>query len=108
MTAAEADADGRLLDPREMAAWGRYWYTDELPAWTPVAELGQEMRPAYEAAAGTTGEHREVAEAYFQACARAVASPEVGKAVDLFVRDLRFRLTVTHPDDGREFYPPSE
>lgn len=108
LTAAEADADAALLDPREMAAWDRHAMSDRLPAWALVEALEWEMRAAYESAAQTAGDHKVVAEAYFRACAAAAANPEVAAALDLFERDPRFRVTITHPDNNREFYPPGQ
>jgi hypothetical protein len=99
LTAADVAADPALADPTEMAAWQRYRFSDGLAAWVPVAALGREMRAGYEAAP----DHAAVAEAFMRACAGALARPEVLAAVELLERVAGFRLTVTHPDDGREF-----
>jgi hypothetical protein len=104
LTASEADADSLLADPSEMAAWQHFQCAAGLPAWGPAADLGREMRAAYTAAA----DRRATVDQYLRACAAAMANPEVAAAVELLDRDRRFRVSVAHPDDGREFYPPSE
>ena len=58
------------------------------------------MRAAYEAA----DDRRAVAEAFLRACAVAMTSLDVAAAVELLVRGGDFRISVAHPDDGREFF----
>jgi hypothetical protein len=102
LTAAEADADGLLADPAEMAAWRHYDFSAGLASWQPAAPLGRSMRAAYEAAA----DRRAAAEAFFRACAEAVACPEAVAALGSLQRRGDFRISVACPDDGREFFPP--
>jgi hypothetical protein len=104
LTADEAAADESLLGPEEMAAWRHYRFSDGADSWRPVADLGREMRAAYEAA----DDRAAAAESYLLACARAVAASEVGAAITRLECDPRFRISVPHPDDGREFYTPTE
>jgi hypothetical protein len=103
LTASEVDADPMLADPAEMAAWRHFHSSDGKPGWDAVAELGQEMRAAYSASPVRC----ETATAYLKACAVAMASSGVLSAIEAFDRDPRFRISVAHPDDGREFYPPA-
>lgn len=103
LTAAEVAADPLLADPTEMAAWRHYSFSDRLVAWQPVAALGQEMQSAYGAAVNRAA----VAEAFMASCASAATRPEVTAAVKKLVKAVGFRITITHPDDGREFVPGS-
>jgi hypothetical protein len=82
-----------------MAAWQYYNLNDGLEAWRPALQLGEVMRAVYEAAT----DHKSAADAFFRACAFAAASAEVVAALGRFHRDARFRVSVTHPDDNREF-----
>jgi hypothetical protein len=104
LTATELDADPALLEPREVAAWRYYNFSGGVASWTATAELGRRMAEAYYAA--DDGTRAATAESFMRACALAVASPQVGAALDSFARDQRFRLRVAHPDSGREFWPP--
>jgi hypothetical protein len=51
-------------------------------------------------------DRKAVADAFLTACALAVGRAEPTEAIQLLNRDPRFRISVAHPDDGREFYPP--
>jgi hypothetical protein len=99
LTADEAIKDGTLADPSEMAAW-HYGFSEGLASWRPAAPLGSLMRAAYEAA----DDRRAVAEAFLRACAVAMTSPDVAAALESLVRVGDFRISVAHPDDGREFF----
>lgn len=105
LTATAFDADPALAGPGEQAAWPHYDFAAGLPPWGPAAELGRRMADAYNAA-GATG-RPAVAEAFLRACTAAIASPEVQQALAALPRDPRFRVSVAHPDDGRQFWPPS-
>jgi hypothetical protein len=100
LTADETTRDGMLADPSEMASWRHYRFSEGLASWRPAAPLGCLMRAAYEAA----NDRRAVAEAFLRACAVAMTSPEVAAAVESLVRAGDFRISVAHPDDGREFF----
>ena len=104
LTAAEAEADNRLADPSEMAAWQFYELSAGLPSWQPAALLGRSMQAAYASAP----DRRDTAEGYFRACAEALASPDVAGVVGSLARADEFRMSVAHPDDGREFFPPMD
>jgi hypothetical protein len=104
LTAEEADADELLMNPAEMAAWRYYHFTEGRASWSPAAALGREMREAYEAAS----DRQAAAEEFFRGCAVALTRPEAAAAIERLERDRRFRISVAHPDDGREFYPPGE
>jgi hypothetical protein len=104
LTAEELDADPVLMQPGEQAAWPRYDFAAELPAWELASDLGRQMADAYQAA-GEAARPATV-EAYIRACAAAVASPQVQEALGALRRDPRFRISVAHPDDGRQFWPP--
>ncbi len=104
LTAEELDADPVLLEPGEVAAWRHYNFTAGLTSWDAAAELGAQMAEAYQAA--RDGGRAATADAFLRACAVAVASPQVAKALESLERDPRFRVSVKHPDDCREFWPP--
>ena len=99
LTADEAATDPELNDPAEMAAWRHYDFASGLAAGRALIPLGAEMRSAYYEA----GDRPATAEAYLRACVSAAASPTVAAALDQFKRADGFRLSVTHPDSGREF-----
>lgn len=99
LTSAELGRDALLNDPSEMAAWQHHDFSNPFPAWQPVRRLGEEMQGAYE----NSSNRPAVAENYFQACARAVTSSEVRSAIELLPRAGAFRVSVSHPDSGREF-----
>jgi hypothetical protein len=98
LTAEEVVGDPLLSDPAEMAAWHHYNFAAGLPSWQAAVELGREMRAGYEAS-----ERPAAANAFLGACAAAVSSREVGAALALLRRTSDFRLSVPHPDDGRDF-----
>lgn len=102
LTAAEVDADAQLADPAEMAAWRYYDFSAGLASWQPAALLGRFMQAAYESAS----DRQATAESFLRACAGAVASPLVVAAVRSLERTGNFRISVTDPDNGREFFPP--
>jgi hypothetical protein len=100
LTTAEAETDPLLADPAEMAAWRYYDFARDLPCWQSVAQLGAEMRAAYDA-----GERPAVAIAFLRACTAAVLSPQAGAALRRLSQARGFRLSVAHPDNGQEFVP---
>ena len=103
LTAEEMNADSALKNPAEMAAWRFYNFATDLAAWGPAQILERQMSKAYYA--DSDGDHSAIADAFFRACAAAAATPEVVAAIGLLNRDARFRISVLHPDDKREFYP---
>jgi hypothetical protein len=98
LTASEVAQNPALADPAEMAAWRHYDFSQELTAWQSAAVLASEMKDAYYA-----GDRPNVADAFMAACADALSSPQVAEALELLGRSNDFRLSVAHPDDGREF-----
>jgi hypothetical protein len=102
LTSEEANADSALMDPSEGAAWRCFNFADELAAWKPAEVLRKQMSAAYYA--DKEADRRAIADGFFRACANAAASPEVAEALELYNRDSRFRISVSHPDDRREFY----
>lgn len=105
LTAGELDADPALADPREQASWTHFDFAADLTSWAAAEELCSRMREAYYAATGDET-HGATAEAFMRACADAVASPQARAAIELLNRDPRFRISVAHPDTGREFWSP--
>src|SRR5262245_13943550 len=69
LTAKEFEEEPSLADAREMAAWRFYDFTSDLSCSHPG--LGSRMRELYET---ERGEKAKVADAFFVACAEAVAS----------------------------------
>ena len=102
LTAKELNEEPALIDQAEMAAWRYYNFAFDLAAWKSTKDLVREMADAYNAASDTDRE--VISDAFFKACAAAVASAEVTEAVSQLRRDVRFRVSVSHPDDGREFF----
>ncbi len=98
LTAKEVAAGRALDDPAEMAAWRLFDFARNFGSWQVVSALGKEMKSAYE-----SGDRPEVVEAFLRACATAVTSYPVTKALESFMLVDGFRLSVAHPDNGREF-----
>jgi len=106
LTAAEMDADPALLDPREVASWRFYNFSEGVAWWAATAELRERMSQTYYAAEEKS--RAATAEAFLRACAKAAAVPQVEAALSSLPRDPRFRVRVAHPDSGREFGAPVE
>lgn len=98
LTVKEIAADRALDDPAEMAAWRFFDFARDFDSWQVASELGQEMKSAYD-----SGDRPVVVEAFFRACAAAIKSNAVAKGLEGFIRIDGFRLSVAHPDNGREF-----
>lgn len=100
LTLKEVAADSSSNDPAAMAAWRLFDFACDFDSWKQVAELGEVMKSAY-----YSGDCSTVAEAYFMACAVAISSDIVAEALASFTLADGFRLSVAHPDNGREFVP---
>jgi hypothetical protein len=98
LTAKEVAADKALDDPAEMAAWRFFDFACDFDSWRVAGVLAQEMKSAY-----YSGDRPAVVEAFFSACAAAITSDAVGGALESFTRVDGFRLSVAHPDNGREY-----
>jgi hypothetical protein len=92
-----------LAEVAEMAAWKYYDFGADLPCRHSACEIGSRMRTEYEEA----GEHRStVATQFFEICAKAVASKQVQDALFTYHLAEKFKITISHPDTGEEYYPP--
>jgi hypothetical protein len=98
LTAKEVTSDKALDDPAEMAAWRFFDFARDFDSWQVTTVLAQEMKSAY-----YSRDRPEVVEAFFRACAAAITSDAVAEALEGFTRVDGFRLSVAHPDNGREF-----
>lgn len=103
LTAEEVAADASLADPRATMDWLHGELAEEVEAWERTTPLAHEMRSAYDG----SPDRPAAAVAFLRACARAAATPAVTEAVGLLPRSDEFRVSVPHPDDGREFFPPA-
>jgi hypothetical protein len=102
LTASEVEESPFLAEVEEMAAWKFYNFASTLSCSRP--ELGLRMRELYEQA----GDDRaKVAEQFFVACAAAVASKPVQDMLSTYKLSKNFKITVPHPDSGKEYYPPA-
>jgi hypothetical protein len=104
LTADELNSDPVLMEPGEMAAWFHYNVGVGLRSRDAVVVLGWEMSAIYNRA--PESDKAGVAEAFMQACAEAAGHPDVRAALGSVGLDPRFRITVDHADDGRDFYSP--
>jgi hypothetical protein len=104
LTAGELDSDPVLTEPGEMAAWFHYNVGVGLRSRYAVVELAWEMSAIYNGAAES--DKAGVAEVFMRACAEAAGHPDVRAALWSVGLDPRFRITVDHAGDGRDFYPP--
>ena len=102
LTAEELAEDARLADPRTTMDWQHGELTEEVESWGLTTPLAQEMRAAYYSSPDCPA----TALAFLRACATAAATFTVAEAVSLLKRAGGFRISVPHPDDGREFFPP--
>jgi hypothetical protein len=100
LTAKEIAADRAFDDPAEMAAWRFFDFARDFESWEAATALGQEMKSVY-----YSGDRPAVVEAFLGACAAAITSDVVVEALDGIARVDGFRLSVAHPDNGREFVP---
>ena len=103
LTSEEVAADPMLIEPAEMAAWKHYNFAVNLVAWVPGESLARKMADIYRVAPAR--DRGTIVDAFIRACADAAASRAVSEVLDSFNRDSQFRVSVSHPDDGREFYP---
>ncbi|WP_020476142.1 hypothetical protein [Zavarzinella formosa] len=101
LTAEELAQDASLADPRMTMDWRYGEFTEEVAAWRPTTPLAQEMRATYDGSSDCPA----TALAFLRASARAVATDTVAEAVSLLKRVGGFRISVPHPDNGREFFP---
>ena len=103
LTHAELKDAPFLSEAAEMAAWKYYDFGAGLACWYSASEIGSIMRTAYEKA----GDIRStVATQFLQACAEAVASKPVQDVLFTYRLAEKFKITISHPDTGEEFYPP--
>ena len=103
LTAKEFAEDARLADPRTTMDWQHGEFTEEVEAWKLTTPLAQQMRAAYNGSPDQPATPIE----FLRACAGAMATAKVAEAVGLLDRADGLRISVPHPDDRREFFPPS-
>jgi hypothetical protein len=103
LTHAELQDASFLAEAAEMAAWKYYDFGAELACWRSAPELGSRMRTAYEEAGN---DRSTVVTQFLQACAEAVASKQVQDVLSTYRLAEKFRITISHPDTGEEYYPP--
>ncbi len=92
LTRAESEADPALRASEEMAAWENFGFSESLECWKPVEDLARTMQDAYT----ESNDPPSVAQAYFEACARALKVA--------FPAPCSFQVLLSHPDTGEEFY----
>lgn len=102
LTSDELAEDASLADPERTMDWQYGEFTEEVAAWGMTTPLAQAMRAAYYGSSDCPA----AALAFLRACARAAATATVAEAVGLLERADGFRISVPHPDDRREFFPP--
>jgi hypothetical protein len=102
LTAEEFAEEANLAGPMKIMDWQHGEFTEEVEAWGPTTPLAQEMRATYYSSSDCPA----AALAFLRACARAAATSTVTEAVSLLKRADGFRISVPHPDDRREFFPP--
>lgn len=100
LTQDALDADPELADPAEMAAWDLYDCGESVKAWTASAGLAADMKTAYDEA----DDPADVADRFLNACAHALKSQVVQKALSGLQTSDGFRITVTHPDTDHEYF----
>ena len=102
LTADDVKDDPLLDDPEEMAAWPRFGFAAEIPAWREASALAKEMAARYAAAP----DQRAVASEIFRETAGALSSAIAGGALRGYRLAPTFRVSVAHPDSGEEFFAP--
>jgi len=98
LTSAEAVAVPVLTAPAEMAAWQNFDFARELSSRHLFTDIEREMEIAYR-----TNDRKTAVEAFLSACAAAAESSEAASALALLHKAPGFRISVAHPDDGREY-----
>lgn len=102
LTAEELAEDAALADPRSTMEWRYGEFTEEIQSWRQTTPLAQQMRAAYDGSSDCPA----AAIAFLRACATAAATATVTEAVGTLTRANGFRISIPHPDSGREFFPP--
>ncbi len=102
LTTNEVEESPFLVEAGEMAAWKLYDFASTLSCSRP--ELGSRMRTIYEQEGG---DKAKVAERFFMACAEAVASKPVQAMLSKYELSTSFKISIPHPDTGKEYYPPN-
>lgn len=102
LTTKEVEESPFLAEAAEMAAWKFYDFASALSCSRP--ELGSRMRELYEQEGG---DKAKVAELFFVACAEAVVSKPVQDMLSKYKLSKSFKITIPHPDTGKEYYPPT-
>lgn len=97
---SEVNCDPNLANLDEMAAWQMYDCAQSLSQWQPINKLAQKMGDDYSQA---TISKAIIAENYFQACADVLSSDKVSTIIQKFQLQDNFRISVAHPDHGKEF-----
>jgi hypothetical protein len=101
LTTKEVKESPWLAETEEMAAWKFYDFASALSC--SSAELGSRMQELYEQG----DDKAKVAERFFMACAAAVASKPVQDMLSKYKLSENFKITIPHPDTGKEYYPPT-
>ena len=102
LTTSEVEESPFLAEVEEMAAWKYYDFASALSCSRP--ELGSRMREFYEQEGDDKAKE---AERFFVACAAAVASKPVQDMLSKYKLSKSFKITIPHPDTGKEYYPPT-
>jgi hypothetical protein len=102
LTTEEELANPELQSFREMAAWKYYHFAKKYASWKITNGLGRQMKDVYYDDEDT--EPNQVTLAFLKACSTAVASSAVAEKIDRLNRSKGFRITITHPDTGEEFF----
>lgn len=92
LTAAEAIADTKWLDPGMMQSWRHYGFERKTGMWRLAAGVERVMQESYHCAPDASRE--AVGKAYVRACADAMQSPRVGMELKLFQRSADFGVSV--------------
>ncbi len=93
-----AEVEPFLNDAEEMAGWDHFNFADKDFFFETV---GREMWETYDQA---SPDHDKIAIEFLRQVAQAVASDGVQEKLKTFRQARHFKITITHPDTGREFF----
>lgn len=102
LTKEESDSVPKLNDVSRMAEWKHFGTKMDFAKWDINSVLGRMKAIYYEA----IEEGQDLTDSLFRCCAVAMSSPSVQQAIDTYKLADGFQISVSHPDDNYEHYPP--
>ncbi|PWU00818.1 MAG: hypothetical protein C5B53_03555 [Candidatus Melainabacteria bacterium] len=99
LTEREAN-DPNCTHPGEAASWKYYNFAASLPSWTCASELGAQMKDLYYK---SDANRSELINDFLRVCAEAMTEPAAAAAIQTLNSKNPVRVSVIHPDTGKDF-----